>query len=98
MITEEQAKERILAMLRARGVGGEHGVVILEPMTIVKPYGWAFFYNARRFVETGDILQSLVGAGPIVVLAAGGEIHELGSARPALDEIRDLEKRLGLSN
>jgi len=97
MITQKQAKEKVLATLRNRGVGGVDGVVILESKTLEKRYGWAFFYNAKKFIETGDMLYSLVGGGPVMVLADTGAIHELGSARSPLEEIATFEKRLGLS-
>jgi hypothetical protein len=97
MITRDEAIERVLAALRARAVGGADGVVILESKTIEKPYGWAFFYNSRKFIETGELLYCLVGGGPVVVLADTGAIHELGSARPPLEEIAKLEQRLGLT-
>ncbi len=86
-----------MGRLKARGAGGSDGIVVIDAKTIDKAYGWVFFYNSRTFIETGDIMHSLVGGGPVVVLAATGEVHELGSARRALDEIADLEERLRLS-
>jgi hypothetical protein len=97
VITREEAKQKVLELLQSRRVGGDEGIDVIESKTIEKPYGWAFFYNSRRFIETGDIMHSLVGGGPVVVVASTGEVHELGSSRPAFREIADLEKKLGLS-
>jgi hypothetical protein len=97
MVSREEAKQILLAVLKDRGVGGVDGVTILDSHTIEKPYGWAFFYNSKKFLDSGDILDSLVGGGPVVVLAQTGMVHELGSARPPLQEIADLEGRLGLT-
>ncbi len=40
--------------------------------------GWAFYYQSKAYVETGDWHQSLVGHGP-VVLRDDGKIIEGGS-------------------
>lgn len=96
MITHDEARRKVLSVLSNRRVGGEDGVVIIDSKTIEKPYGWAFFYNSRKYVETGDMIHSLVGGGPVIVVASTGEVFELGSVRPAAREIEDLEKRLGL--
>ena len=33
----------------------------------MKPHGWVLFYATRRVVETGDFLEMLGGAGPLVI-------------------------------
>lgn len=96
MLTLEEAQRVVLTTLSNRLVGGVQGVVIIDSETITKPYGWAFFYNSRKFIETGSIVHCLAGAGPVIVLSATGEVHELGSTRPAAQEIAELEKKLGL--
>ncbi len=83
--------------LQARGVGGADGVLILESATIEKPYGWVFFYNSRRYIETGDMVHALIGQGPVIVVATTGEIIELGSAIPAAAAISQAESKLGLA-
>ena len=40
--------------------------------------GWAFTYQSRSFIETGDFSQMLVGQGPVIVLD-DGRIAEGGS-------------------
>lgn len=96
MISYHEARNKVIAILRGRQIGGLEGVVILDSMTIAKPYGWVFFYNSKKFVDTGDKIYSLVGGGPIVVISSTEEVHELGSTRPATIEITKLEERLGL--
>jgi hypothetical protein len=92
----EQAKSLVISRLHARGVGGDEGVAILEHMTERKPYGWVLYYNAQRFIRSGNLLDSLAGGGPVVVIEETGDIHELGSARPGHEEVAALERRLGL--
>lgn len=95
-LTIEEAKLAVLSRLHERRVGGDDGVVILDERTIVRPYGWAFFYQSKAFVESGDALESLVGAGPVVVVASSGALYELGSTRPGEEELHALEIREGL--
>jgi hypothetical protein len=65
-------------------------------MTLTKPYGWIFFYNSRRYIETRDIFQSAVGGGPVVILADTGEVVSLGTARRPEEEIALFEQDRGL--
>jgi hypothetical protein len=92
----DEARAAVLDHLLRRGVGGAAGVTILDAKTIGKTYGWAFFYNSRRYVETGEMKHVLVGQGPVVVFADTGEIVELGSAYPAEKAIQLLEESRGL--
>lgn len=95
MITINEAREKVQALLVRKGKFVDGGFAILDGLTTEKPYGWLFFYDSRRHVETGDIADAIAGNGPIVVLASG-EIHELGSRLAPDLEVRALEERLGL--
>lgn len=90
----DEAQAAVLEALERRGVGGLDGIAITSAKE--KPYGWVFLYNSRRYVETGELIYSLVGGGPVVVVAATRQVHELGSARPAEVEVHALEERLQL--
>lgn len=56
-----------------------------------KPYGWLFVFNSVRFEETGDMDDLLVGLGPLLILAASGEIHELRTGPSVDEEIERIE-------
>ncbi len=90
------AQEAIVRTLEARGVGAPEGVLVLEPATIEKPYGWVFFYNSRRYVETGNMIHALIGHGPVIFVAKTGEIIELGSTIPATAAISEVESKRNL--
>ena len=92
----DQARASVIEQLRRRSVGGEEGVTIIESMTIEKPYGWIFFYNSRRYVETGELAYALIGQGPVIVLCDTGEIIETGSRYPSEVTIRMMEEARGL--
>lgn len=55
--------------------------VLLEDMTLEKPYGWVFFYDSARHQQTGHFLDMLGGNGPVVVESATGRVTQLGSAK-----------------
>ena len=69
-------------------------LVVLADAAVEKPYGWVFFYQSRRYLDTRDFLHRLVGNGPVVVLR-DGTVHTLGSALEPEQEIRVFEERLG---
>lgn len=72
-------------------------LVILDDLTITKPYGWVFFFNTRLYAVTKNPLDSLGGNGPIVVESATGELTALGTAGDPKDEISAFEMKKGLS-
>ena len=57
-------------------------VVILEEHTIETDFGWVFFYQTKRWVETGDMMDGLVGNAPFIIDRRDGSIHVTGTARP----------------
>lgn len=95
-MNRDEAKAAVIEQLHGRGVGGADGIAIIESETIEKPYGWIFFYNSRRYVESGDLVYAFAGQGPVVVVADTREVIELGSAYPSQVAIQQLEDRLQL--
>jgi Immunity protein 35 len=65
---------------RAGEVPGRE-LVILDGHIEERKRGWAFPYNTKRFAETQNPLDGLLGNGPVFVDRATGEVHALGSAR-----------------
>ena len=75
--------------LRKRG----DSLVIVEHATIEKEYGWIFFYNSRKYLETKKERYQLYGGIGVVVEKADGCVHELGSAGGAEYQIELYEAR-----
>jgi hypothetical protein len=94
MLTLDSAKKIALARLQ-QGVPEE--LVILDQFTLRKPYGYVFFYQAREYVETGDIMFMLAGNGPTVVLH-DGSVHPLSTAYPPEESIAAFERERGLAS
>ena len=94
-MTRSEAEALACEQLERRGVGEPEGIVITSATET--SYGWVLTYNSRRYLETKDMLHMLVGQGPVVVVSATREVHELGSASPPAVAQRALEARLGLT-
>jgi hypothetical protein len=67
-------------------------LVILDDKTVEKSYGWIFFFNSKRFLETCNFLYALGGNGPIVVERESGRVTRLGTARPVEEEVAAFER------
>src|SRR5215472_7912682 len=68
------------------------GLALKFDATIVKPYGWVFFYNTRRFLETGEFLARLGGNAPILIEKATGTVYVTGTAHPLDYYLADYER------
>ncbi|MBA4189499.1 MAG: hypothetical protein C0467_16040 [Planctomycetaceae bacterium] len=68
-------------------------LVILEDWVVESDSAWAFTYNTRSFVETGDVMRALgVGNGPIIVVKSSGAVHQMPSAYSAREALRVWDK------
>lgn len=81
-ITKSEAEQMAHEYVRTkdRDTGGD--LVLLVEETIEHNFGWIFFYDSKRHIETGDIRHALAGNAPIVVTKTDGRIHETGTAYP----------------
>ncbi len=66
-------------ILAGWSVRGDEPAVIDEA-TKEEDFGWVFFYNSKRYLETKKILFALAGNGPVFVGKDSGEVTMLGSA------------------
>ncbi len=53
---------------------------LVEGETHEYPRCFVFFYQSKKFVETGDFAEMLVGHGPVLVSREDGRVFETGSA------------------
>jgi hypothetical protein len=78
-------------------------LVIEDDMTIETEFGWVFFYDAKKFLETREFRDRLLGNAPIIVDKYRGTLHMTGTARPIEEYIREfvearrLEEQVGES-
>lgn len=55
--------------------------------TVERPIGWGVIYNHRKFVETDDPDEMLLGPGPLLVRRADGVVVPLCTFQPLEDEL-----------
>ena len=67
--------------------GHNDETVIVDEATREFSAGWVFFYNSKRFLESGDNNFMLVGNKPVFVGRSGQVV-------PFLDPLEDLAKQV----
>jgi len=58
-----------------------------------KEFGWVFFYESRKYLETREGKYLLAGGGPAVVEKEDGSIHFLGTQKRSETSIRGYEEQ-----
>ena len=81
-MTLDDARQIVLDYLKQLEPDTGCELVMLDGNTLEREFGWVFFYNSRRYVETGNIIHALAGNAPIVVTSRDRRIHVTGTARP----------------
>jgi hypothetical protein len=84
-MTLDDARQIVLDYLKQLEQGAGCELVMRDGNTLEREFGWVFFYNSKRYVETGDVIHALAGNAPIVVTRIDGRIHITGTARPLED-------------
>jgi immunity protein 35 of polymorphic toxin system len=97
MISRQRAEELVRQYLDTLGNSVAGGVALMPESTIEKPYGWVFFFNSKRFLETRDPLEALGGNSPILIDAEHGGVTLLGTALPVAESLRRLEIERGFA-
>ena len=57
-------------------------IAIIDEHTMETEFGWVFFYQSQKYVETRDTMHALVGNAPLIVDRRDGSIHVTGTGRP----------------
>lgn len=91
-ITRDDARRIALDFVKASERESGYELVLLDRCTIEREFGWVFFYDSKRHVETGSFRDALAGNAPIVVTRADGQVHETGTALPLEQYLRKFEK------
>jgi hypothetical protein len=67
---------------------------VLEIETIEKEWGWVFFYQSKKYIETGELQYMLLGNAPYIVNRKTGELVSTGTAYPIEQYIKEYEQTL----
>lgn len=68
--------------------------VIIDNEIIEKEWGWVFFYQNKKYLETNNIDDALAGNAPYIVNRHTGEIIETGTAKPIEEYISEYEVKI----
>jgi len=66
-------------------------VIIQHEATIEKPYGYVFFFDSIKFLETRDYKYAILGNAPFLVENETGKIIEFGTAHETEYYINEYE-------
>jgi len=94
MLTKDEALELVAAKLRTMSPRDDSYIVV-DADTIERPFGWVFFYNSKKFLETGAFSHRLAGNGPVIVNKHDGTIEMFGASKPPMTIIAEYERRAG---
>jgi hypothetical protein len=68
--------------------------VVLENETIEKEWGWVFFYQSKKYMETKNFQHLLAGNAPYIVNRMSGDVLSTGTAYPIDHYIEEYKKTL----
>ena len=92
MLTKSEALDLVSSKLLQMS-GPDDPFVIVDAGTIEKPFGWVFFYNSQKFIETGDYRYQLAGNGPVIVNRSDGSVEFCGTSRAVDALIEEYERK-----
>jgi hypothetical protein len=90
-MTKDGARERAVEQLRRLVPDFDAELAIVDEQTADFGWCWVFFWTSRRFLETGDLRDAVVGNAPVAVVKQTGHVHVTGTAFPVdhyLEQIR----------
>ena len=72
----------------------EPDFAIIDEATIEKSWGWVFFYQSKRFLETRSPSDALAGNAPLLMNRTTGEIVVTGTAESVDSYVERYEEEL----
>ena len=91
-MTYDDARKKVEIYLQKMSGGENYSLVVIEDATIEKNFGWVFFYNSKKYLETKNFSDMIVGNAPILISSTNGELFETGTALPIESYIDNFEK------
>jgi hypothetical protein len=80
MITKVEAIKIAEDFLESKSKRTGHNLVFLWDNTREFEYGWAFFYQTKEYVETGNMMDMVGGNSPIIINKYDSSISITGTA------------------
>jgi hypothetical protein len=95
MLSKTDAEALVLEQLK-KFQSPDHPIAISQAKTIERPFGWIFFYNTRKYLETGNVIDGLAGNWPFLVNKYNGSVVVMRSDQSVNDFIGEYEHSLRL--
>lgn len=92
MITKEEARKRVEKRISNLYNKQDDKLIIIDEATIERDWGWVFFYDSKKRVETGDFRYAVLGNAPFIVEKETGKLIPTGTAKSIDDYIEEYEK------
>jgi hypothetical protein len=67
--------------------------VILDEQTLDKGFYFVFFFEARRYLETGNLRDKLYGCTALIIEKDNGAFTELGAGRSVESQLMHFERK-----
>ncbi len=79
-INKKQAFQIVQEIIKSFDAPEDDEYIIIEPDTIEKEWGWVFFHDSRKWVQTKDFKYAVAGNAPFIVLRKNGKVLDTGTA------------------
>ena len=96
MISKSKAKELVAKELEIKNQNHNDDLelVVLDEETIEKEWGWVFFYQNKKYLESGDFRDMVGGNASYIVNKYTGELIVTGTAHEIEYYIEEYESTL----
>ncbi|MDQ6785652.1 MAG: YrhB domain-containing protein [Acidobacteriota bacterium] len=94
MITREEAKQKVAEYINFNlQLKNNDELVIVDEETITKDYGWVFFAVNKKYLETQNFSDMVIGRGPVLFERQTESIIPFGTALSAEQYLEQYEKQ-----
>lgn len=92
LLTKSEAEKIVTVELDKSG--NSNDAQILTERTVEKSWGWVFFYQSAKYIQSGDFRDMFGGNSPIIVNRYTHELQHTGTAHPVEKYIESYESQL----
>jgi hypothetical protein len=81
-MNKDNAKKIALEYVAERQAASNCELEIIDDLTQEEEFGWVYFYDSKKYIETDDPKFAVGGNAPFIVDAKTGKIELTGTAHP----------------